>query len=202
MQDLTPQNARPDTSKRAERVSSQPSRPSAPALLALFAALIAAIATYAIFARQRHVRLRDACTMAFDAAYATTRPVPAFEMSYSYGEPVFQVAFGSKDAMQAAATANASFLAAIDVLCKDRGRKRQFKAQRAVFFQHPDEDKPVVTHCCDAMRANVGTVVAFDEATRRYGLRAATAGMSALPIAHCPWCGATLPPADDGRADS
>ena len=165
-------------------------------MLALFAALIAAIATYAIFARRRHVQLRDACTMAFDAAYATTVPTPAFEMGYSYGEPVFQVAFGSKAAMQAAASANASFLAAIDVLCKDRGRKRQFKAQRAVFFQHPAEDDPVVAHCCDAMRAQVGKAVAFDAATRRYGLRT-----PALSISHCPWCGASLPPAVSDRPE-
>ena len=166
-------------------------------MIALFACLIAAVITYLIFERRRHARLRAACAMAFDAAYADTTPVPGFEMSYSYGEPVFQVAFASKDAMQAAAAANASFLAAIDVLCKDRGRKRQFKASRAVFFQHPEEAKPVVVHCCEAMRAQVGRTVAYDDDARAYGLKPARAGVPALPIAHCPWCGVSLTPPSD-----
>ena len=169
-------------------------RPPHPALIALFACLIAAVVTYLIFERRRHARLRAACAMAFDAAYSGTTPLPGFEMSYSYGEPVFQVAFASKDAMQAAAAANASFLVAIDVLCKDRGRKRQFKAQRAVYFQSPEEDRPVVTHCCDTMRTQVGRTVAYSENTRTYGLKTSKVGTPALPIAHCPWCGASLPP--------
>ena len=166
-------------------------------MIALFACLIAAVITYLIFERRRHARLRAACAIAFDAAYAGTTPAPGFEMSHSYGEPVFQVAFASKDAMQAAAAANASFLAAIDVLCKDRGRKRQFKASRAVFFQFPEEDRPVVTHCCDAMRTQVGRTVAYSEQTRGYGLRTSKVGTPALPIAHCPWCGASLTPPSD-----
>ncbi len=166
-------------------------------MIALFACLIAAVVTYLIFERRRHARLRDACAMAFNAAYAHTTPLPGFEMSYSYGEPVFQVVFVSKDAMQAAAAANASFLAAIDVLCQDRGRKRQFKAQRAVFFQHPEGDKPVVVHCCDAMRAQVGRAVAYSDNTRTYGLKTSNVGTPALPIAHCPWCGVSLAPPSD-----
>lgn len=161
-------------------------------MIALFACLIAAVVTYVIFERRRHVRLRAACAMAFDAAYAGTAPPPTFEMGYSYGEPVFQVGFASRDALQAAAAANASFLAAIDVLCRDRGRKRQFRAQRAVFFQHPDGDEPVVTHCCDAMRAQLGRSVAYSDNTRSYGLKTSKVGTPALPIAHCPWCGASL----------
>lgn len=168
-------------------------------MIALFACLIAAVITYLIFERRRHARLRAACAMAFDAAYADTTPVPGFEMGYSYGEPVFQVAFASKSAMQAAAAANAAFLAAIDVLCKDRGRKRQFKASRAVFFQHPEEAKPVVVHCCDAMRAQVGRTVAYDDDTRAYRLKPAKAGAPALPIAYCPWCGVSLAPSSDER---
>ena len=166
-------------------------------MIALFACLIAAVATYLIFERRRHARLRDACAMAFDAAYSDTAPPPRFEMNYSYGEPVFQVAFGSKDALQAAAAANASFLAAIDVLCKDRGRKRQFKASRAVFFQHPEEDRPVVIHCCDAMRAQVGRAIAYSDDARAYGLKTSQVGTPALPIAHCPWCGVSLAPSPD-----
>jgi hypothetical protein len=166
-------------------------------LIALFACLIAAVVTYLIFERRRHVRLRAACAMAFDAAYAGSAPPPTFEMAYSYGEPVFQVVFTSKAALQAAASANASFLAAIDVLCKDRGRKRQFKAQRAVFFQHPEQDKPVVQHCCDAMRAQLGRSVAYSEDARSYGLKTSKVGTPALAIAHCPWCGASLSPPSD-----
>ena len=165
-------------------------------MIALFAALIAAVVTYLIFERRRDARLRDACTMAFEAAYAGTTPAPGFEMTHSYGEPVFQVVFASRDAMQAAAAANASFVAAIDVLCKDRGRKRQFKAQRSVFFRHPEVDRPVVVHCCETMRAQVDKAVAFDAPTRRYGLRTSKVGTPALPIAYCPWCGVSLKPSD------
>ena len=156
--------------------------------------LAVAFAAYAVVARRRHLRLRAACSAAFDAAYAAVSPTPAFEMAYSYGEPVFRVAFASKAGLQAAAEANSAFLRAIDELCKDRGRKRQFKAQRSVFFQHPEEDEPVVTHCCDTMRAQVGRAVAYSPQTRAYGLKTSRVGTPALPIAHCPWCGSTLPP--------
>jgi hypothetical protein len=157
--------------------------------------LAAAFAAYAIVMRRRHLRLRAACNAAFDDAYASVTPTPGFEMAYSYGEPVFQVAFASSADLQAAAAANAAFLRAIDELCKDRGRKRQFKAQRSVFFQHPEEDAPiVVTHCCDTMRAQVGKAVAYEPARRAYGLRTSKVGTPALPIAHCPWCGSALPP--------
>jgi hypothetical protein len=157
--------------------------------------LAAAFAAYALVTRRRHLRLRAACHAAFDDVYATVTPLPGFEMAYSYGEPVFQVAFASKADLQAAADANAAFLRAIDALCKDRGRKRQFKAQRSVFFQHPDKDEPVIaTHCCDAMRAQVGKAVAYEPRQRAYGLKTSKIGTPALPIAHCPWCGSVLPP--------
>ena len=163
-------------------------------MTALFAALLLLIAGYVVFDRRRHVRLKAACVAAFEQAYAATSPSPAFEMSYSYGEPVFKVEFASKEAMQAAADANGAFLQAIDILCKDRGRKRQFKAQRAVFFRHPSDDEPVVTHCCDTMRAQVGRAVVYQDGPSTYGLRTSVVGTPALPIAHCPWCGARLPP--------
>ena len=162
-------------------------------LLVLLLAI--AFAAYAIVTRRRHLRLRAACNAAFDAAYAPIAPTPGFEMAYSYGEPVFRVGFASRADLQAAADANAAFLHAIDALCKDRGRKRQFKAQRSVFFQHPEEDEQVlVTHCCDAMRAQVGKAVAYSPETRAYGLKTSKVGTPALPIAHCPWCGSALPP--------
>jgi hypothetical protein len=166
-------------------------------LTALFAALLILIAGYAVFARRRHVRLQADCAAAFERAYAATAPRPAFEMSYSYDEPVFQVAFASRNAMQAAATENAAFLRAIDEVCKERGKKRQFKAQRAVFFQHPSQDEPVVAHCCDTMRAQVGRTIAFSEGTRSFGLRTSLVGTPPLAIAHCPWCGSTLAPGSD-----
>lgn len=158
------------------------------------AALLLLIAGYAVHARRRHTRLRADCIAAFERIYETTAPRPAFDMGYSYGEPVFQVRFASRADQQAAADVNAAFLGAIDALCKDRGRKRQFKAQRAVFFQHPDADAPVVAHCCDAMRAQVGSLVAYSPEARAYGLKTSKIGTPALPIAHCPWCGAGLPP--------
>lgn len=156
--------------------------------------LAAAFVAYAVVTRRRHLRLRTACNAAFDDAYASVTPTPGFEMGYSYGEPVFQVAFASKADLQAAAAANTAFLHAIDALCKDRGRKRQFKAQRSVFFQHPDEDEPLVAHCCDAMRAQIGKTVAYEPRLRAYGLKTSKVGTPALPIAHCPWCGSGLPP--------
>ncbi len=157
--------------------------------------LLAALAGCAVFARRRHLRLRAACAAAFESAYAATRPAPRFAMAYSYGEPVFEVAFASRADLQAAADANAAFLQAIDVLCKDSGRRRQFKAQRSVFFQHPAADEPVVRHCCDAMRAEIGRTIAHEPAQRRYGLKTSQIGTPVLPIAHCPWCGSPLPPA-------
>ncbi len=163
-------------------------------MTALFSALLLLIAAYVVFDRRRHARLRAACVAAFEQAYATTSPLPTFEMSYSYGEPVFKVEFASKEAMQAAVDANAAFLRAIATLCKDRGRKRQFKAQRAVFFRHPADDEPVVAHCCDTMRAQVGRTIVYQDDMRRYALKTSVVGTPALPIAHCPWCGSQLPP--------
>ena len=161
-------------------------------MTALFACLLLAIVAYAVFARRRHVRLQADCTTAFEQTYATTSPRPALEMAYSYGEPVFQVKFASRDAMQAAAEPNAAFLRVIDALCKGRGRKRQFKAQRAVYFQHPQEDEPVVTHCCETMRAQVGRTIAFSEGARAYGLKTSIVGTPPVAIACCPWCGTRL----------
>lgn len=164
-------------------------------MTALFAALLLLIAGYVVFDRRRHLRLKAACTAAFEQAYAGVAPRPSFEMGYSYGEPVFKIEFASKAAQLAAADANAAFLQSIDALCRDRGRKRQFKAQRAVFFQHPGDDQPVVAHCCDTMRAQVGRTIAYADNVRAYGLMTSIVGTPALPIAHCPWCGSTLPPA-------
>lgn len=161
-------------------------------MTALFAALLLAIVGYAAFQRRRHVRLKTACVVAFEHAYALVSPCPMFEMDYSYGEPVFQVHFSSKADMQAAADANAAFLGAIDTLCKDRGRRRQFKAVRAVFFQHPAEDDRVVTHCCDTLRAQVGKAIVYSPEARAYGLRTPNVGTPSLGIAHCPWCGSVL----------
>ena len=160
----------------------------------LFACLLLALAGYAVFARRRHQRLQADCGTAFQRAYTATAPRPAFEMAYSYGEPVFQVRFESKAAMQAAADANAAFLRDIAAICEHRGRKRQFKAERAVFFQHPDDDEPVVLHCCDTMRAQVGRTVAYSEGARAYGLKTSLVGTPPVAIARCPWCGSTLPP--------
>ena len=160
----------------------------------LFTCLLIVAVAWIVVDRRRHTRLKTACVAAFEHAYALVSPRPGFEMAYSYGEPVFQLQFASKADMQAAADANAAFLAAIDALCKDRGRKRQFKAQRAVFFQHPAEDEPLVAHCCDAMRAQVGKAVAYDSAQRAYGLRTSVIGTPVVPISRCPWCGSLLPP--------
>ena len=161
----------------------------------LFTCLLLAVVAWIVIDRRRHARLKTACVAAFEHAYSLVSPRPGFEMGYSYGEPVFQLQFASRAHMQAAADANAAFLAAIDALCRDRGRKRQFKAQRAVFFQHPGEDEPVAAHCCDAMRAQIGKAVAYETARRAYGLRTSIIGTPVLPISHCPWCGSSLPPA-------
>jgi hypothetical protein len=162
-------------------------------LYLLFTCLLLVVVAWAVVDRRRHARLKAACVAAFEHAYSLVSPRPGFEMGYSYGEPVFQLRFASRADIQAAAAANAAFLAAIDALCKDRGRKRQFKAQRAVFFQHPADDEPVVAHCCDAMRAQVGKAVAYEPAQRAYGLKTSIIGTPVVPISHCPWCGVSLP---------
>jgi hypothetical protein len=164
-------------------------------LTTLIACLLLAVAGYAVFARRRHQRLRADCSAAFERAYATTSPQPAFEMAYSYGEPVFKVQFASKEAMASAADTNAAFLRAVAEICKDLGRKRQFKAERAVYFRHPDDDAPVVVHCCDTMSAQVGRTIAFSEGAKAYGLKTSIVGTPPIAIARCPWCGSTLPPA-------
>jgi hypothetical protein len=163
-------------------------------LTLLFTCLFIALAGYAVFARRRHQRLQADCGAAFERAYAGTSPRPAFEMAYSYGEPVFQVRFESKETMQAAADANAAFLDDIAVICRHRGRKRPFKAGRAVFFQHPGDDEPVMLHCCDTMRAQVGRTIAYSDGARAYGLKTSLVGTPPVAIARCPWCGTTLPP--------
>jgi hypothetical protein len=163
-------------------------------LTILFACLLLALAGYAVFARRRHQRLTADCNAAFERAYAATSPRPAFEMAYSYGEPVFQVRFASRADMQAAADTNAAFLRDIAKICEHRGRKRQFNAERAVFFQHPTEDEPEVMHCCETMRAQVGRTITCSAGARGYGLRTSSVGTPPVPIACCPWCGSTLPP--------
>ena len=165
-----------------------------PPLTALFAALLLLIAGYVVFDRRRHARLKTACTAAWEQAYASTASKPSFEMAYSYGEPVFKIEFASKVAQAAAADANAAFLQSIDALCKGRGRKRQFKAQRAVFFQHPGDDEAAVVHCCDTMRAQLGRTIVYADNVKTYGLKTSIVGTPALRIAHCPWCGSSLPP--------
>lgn len=163
-------------------------------MTALFAALLLLIAGYAVFDRRRHARLKAACTAAYATTYAATATPPSFEMGYSYGEPVFKIEFASKEALQAAADANAAFLRSVAVLCKDSGRKRQFKADRAVFFQHSGADELVAAHCCDTLRAQLGRTIVYAPNVRSYGLRTSIVGTPALPIAHCPWCGSSLPP--------
>ena len=153
-----------------------------------------ALAAYAVLARRRHLRLKRACMDAFMRSYASTLPVPAYEMAYSYGEPVFQVMFASRADMQAATEANAEFLRAIGLACADRGRRRPFKAERAVFFQHPATGEPAVTHCCATMRAQVGKTIGYAKEAKAYGLKTSSVGTPAVPIARCPWCGSTLPP--------
>ncbi len=85
-------------------------------------------------------------------------------------------------------------MSAIGQLCADRGRRRAFKAERAVFFQHPTVDEPVVAHCCEAMRAQVDKTIAYSKDAKAYGLKTSSVGTPAVPIARCPWCGSTLPP--------
>lgn len=154
------------------------------------------LTVYAVLARRRHLRLKAACEAVFERCYAATSPRPHFEMSYSYGEPAFLVQFASKADAAAAAHANQAFLREIDERCKDRGRKRQFKAARSVFFRHPqDPDEAKVVHCCEAMRAQLGRTIAYSENTRTYGLVTSKIGTPPLAIAHCPWCGSALPPA-------
>ena len=154
------------------------------------------LTAYAVVSRQRHLKLKAACQAAFERCYAATTPRPGYEMSYSYGEPVFLVQFAGKEAASEAAEANRAFLREIDQLCAKRGRKRQFKAERAVFFRYPSDDEPVARHCCDTMRAQVGQAIAYSEGARSYGLRTSKVGTPPLAIAHCPWCGSSLPPPD------
>ncbi len=162
-------------------------------LVALLVFLL--LAAYALLARRRHLRLKAACDAAFERCYGATSPRPSQEMSYSYGEPVFLVQFASREDASAAADANAAYLRAIGELCAKRGRKRQFKAERSVFFRHPTDDEPIVRHCCDAMRAQVGQAITYADGAKQYGLRTSKVGTPPLAIAHCPWCGSAVPPA-------
>lgn len=158
------------------------------------------LTVYAVLARRRHLRLKAACATAFERCYAAASPRPRFEMSYSYGEPAFLVQFASKADAATSAEANQAFLREIDELCKDRGRKRQFKASRSVFFRHPvDPDEARVVHCCEAMRGQLGRAIAYSEKTRTYGLGTSRVGTPPLAIAHCPWCGSALPPAAESK---
>ncbi len=152
------------------------------------------LTAYAVLARRRHLRLKAACEAAFGRCYAATAPRPVFEMSYSYGEPAFLVQFASKADAAAAADANTAFLREIGELCEKRGRKRQFKAERSVFFRYPTDDEPVVRHCCETMRAQVGRTIAYSKNTRTYGLSTSKVGTPPLAIVHCPWCGSALSP--------
>jgi hypothetical protein len=159
------------------------------------------LTVYAVLARRRHLRLKTACAAAFERCYAATSPRPLLEMSYSYGEPAFLVQFASKADASAATDANQAFLREIGELCKGRGRKRQFKAERSVFFRYPaDPDEARVAHCCEAMRAQIGRTIAYSENTRTYGLNTSKVGTPTLAIAHCPWCGSALPPAAESKA--
>ena len=154
------------------------------------------LTVYAVLARRRHLRLKAACAAAFERCYAATSPRPRFEMSYSYGEPAFLVQFASKADATAAADANTAFLREIGELCENRGRKRRFKAERSGYFRHPgDPDEAKIVHCCEAMRGQLGRAIAYSENTRTYGLSTSRVGTPPLAIAHCPWCGAALPPA-------
>jgi hypothetical protein len=156
------------------------------------------LTVYAVLARRRHLRLKAACVAAYERCYGATLPRPSFEMSYSYGEPAFLVQFASKADAAAAADANQAFLREIGELCRDRGRKRQFKAERSVFFRHPaDPDEARVRHCCETMRDQVGRAIAYSEGARAYGLSTSKVGTPAVAIAHCPWCGSKLPPTPD-----
>jgi hypothetical protein len=172
-----------------------------PTLTFALLTLLLVLAAYAVFGRRRHVRLKRECLAALTRIYASTSPAPSFEMSYSYGEPVFQVRFASQGAMAAAADAgaNAAFVQAIAELCKDRGRNRRFNAERAVFFEHPPVDARPVVHCCARMQAQADladrpdALISYSASANAYGLRARARGTGAVAIAFCPWCAAPLP---------
>jgi hypothetical protein len=179
-------------------------------LTVLILSILIALAAYALHARLRHRRLKSACVAAFASSFATASPAPTLEMSYSYGEPVFQVRFASRADLAAAAGsgANASFLRAIDALCRNRGRRRRpFRAERAVFFSHPPEEDPAgpqqPTHCCARMQAEADPanggdpLIAYATASSAYGLRR---GTSVVAIGFCPWCGTRLPGADQTKS--
>ncbi len=157
------------------------------------------LTAYAVLARRRHLRLKAACEAAFVRCYAATSPRPLFEMSYSYGEPVFLAQFASKGDAADAGAANSAFLQEIGVLCASRGRRRRpFQAERAVFFRFPpDPDAARVVHCCSRMQAQVDlgdgpSALIVTTAMNAYRLRTRERGASAVPIDFCPWCGTGL----------
>jgi hypothetical protein len=158
------------------------------------------LTAFAVLARRRHLRLKAACEAAFARCYGATAR-PSFEMSYSYGEPAFLVQFASRQDAAAAADANNAFLREIGELCKDRGRKRQFKAERAVFFRYPvDPDEARAVQCCARMQAQVDlgpSASIVHPAPHDYRLRAHERGTSAVAIDFCPWCGTALGTAGD-----
>lgn len=120
-------------------------------------------------------------------------------MAFSYGEPTFRIQFASQADMAAHADANHGFLLAIDELCRSTGRKdRPFKAQRAVFFTHPEkEEVRRAVHCCAQMHAQANQAspafISYSAGSRAYELLAHDADGSRLRLIFCPWCGTKLP---------
>lgn len=179
------------------------SLPAAQTLTYVFLCIFLLLVAYAVIERQRHVRLKAGCRAAFTRIYASSSPTPTFVMAYSYGEPLFQIRFASQADMAADAVANGAFLRAIDDLCKNRGRKRRpFKAERAVFFSHSQNDAVPqhvsVIHCCSQMQSQADLVspaslISYSTSSRAYGLSVHDGGDSSATISFCPWCGSKLP---------
>ena len=90
----------------------------------------------------RHAVLNRACRAAFANAFSQ-EPVPTYKLGYSYGVPVFCIAFRSEsDYLQARTSGRTdSFVSSIQGLCEARfgSRERPYEASRAVEFHWQSE---------------------------------------------------------------
>lgn len=76
--------------------------------------------------------------VAFQRIFGALAPPPKLKMSWSYAYPAFEISFGSKAEMEAAAQLNAEFRSELDKLLRGHGPVgRRFRAELGVSFTYP-----------------------------------------------------------------
>jgi len=87
--------------------------------------------------KRERERVKKSVDEAFRTAYAPLTRSPSIAVSSSYGYPAFEIKFGSKSEMVAAAVQNEVFKLEIDRVFKGYGpRSRPFSAEMAIFFTY------------------------------------------------------------------